>query len=180
MRLWLQGQSRDALARTRLGAWGYDVVAPFYKCNMTDIMAAIGLAQFERYPALLARRREIIRRYDEAFARLNVQTLQHYTDDSASSGHLYIVRLLGHDSDFRNRVIVRMAEEGIACNVHYKPLPLLTAYSNLGFDIADYPNAFDMYHNAMTLPLHTRLSDDDVDYIISRFIDIMTNGKETV
>lgn len=180
MLLSLHGQSKDALAKTRLGAWEYDVVAPFYKCNMTDVMAAIGLAQFERYPALLARRREIIRRYDEAFARLNVQTLQHYTDDSASSGHLYIVRLLGHDSDFRNRVIVRMAEEGIACNVHYKPLPLLTAYSNLGFDIADYPNAFDMYHNAMTLPLHTRLSDDDVDYIISRFTDIMTNGKETV
>lgn len=180
MLLSLHGQSKDALAKTRLGAWEYDVVAPLYKCNMTDIMAAIGLAQFERYPALLARRREIIRRYDEAFAQLNVQTLQHYTDDSASSGHLYIVRLLGHDSDFRNRVIVRMAEEGIACNVHYKPLPLLTAYRNLGFDIADYPNAFDMYHNAMTLPLHTRLSDDDVDYIISRFTDIMTNGKETV
>ena len=176
MLLSLHGQSKDALAKTRLGAWEYDVVAPLYKCNMTDIMAAIGLAQFERYPALLARRREIIRRYDEAFARLNVQTLQHYTDDSASSGHLYIVRLLGHDSDFRNRVIVRMAEEGIACNVHYKPLPLLTAYRNLGFDIADYPNAFDMYHNAMTLPLHTRLSDDDVDYIISRFTDIMNNG----
>ena len=143
---------------------------------MTDIMAAFGLAQYDRYPSLLQRRREIIKRYDCAFSSLNVQTLSHYSETSASSGHLYIVRLLNHDSEYRNQVIIRMAEEGIACNVHYKPLPLLTAYKNLGFDIDDYPNAYAMYHNAMTLPLHTRLSDEDVDYIIERFTDILQNG----
>ena len=176
MLLSLHGQSKDAFAKTQLGAWEYDIVAPMYKCNMTDIMAAIGLAQYDRYPGLLQRRREIIRKYDNAFSSLNVQTLCHYSETSASSGHLYIVRLLHHDSDYRNHVITRMAEEGIACNVHYKPLPLHTAYKNLGFDIEDYPNAYAMYHNAMTLPLHTRLSDEDVDYIIERFTDILQNG----
>lgn len=176
MLLSLHGQSKDAFAKTQLGAWEYDIVAPLYKCNMTDIMAAFGLAQYDRYPSLLQRRREIIKRYDCAFSSLNVQTLSHYSETSASSGHLYIVRLLNHDSEYRNQVIIRMAEEGIACNVHYKPLPLLTAYKNLGFDIDDYPNAYAMYHNAMTLPLHTRLSDEDVDYIIERFTDILQNG----
>lgn len=176
MLLSLHGQSKDAFAKTQLGAWEYDIVAPMYKCNMTDIMAAIGLAQYDRYPGLLQRRREIIRKYDNAFSSLNVQTLCHYSETSASSGHLYIVRLLNHDSDYRNHVITRMAEEGIACNVHYKPLPMHTAYKNLGFDIEDYPNAYAMYHNAMTLPLHTRLSDEDVDYIIERFTDILQNG----
>ena len=176
MLLSLHGQSKDAFAKTQLGAWEYDIVAPMYKCNMTDIMAAIGLAQYDRYPGLLQRRREIIRKYDNAFGSLNVQTLCHYSETPASSGHLYIVRLLNHDSDYRNHVITRMAEEGIACNVHYKPLPLHTAYKNLGFDIEDYPNAYAMYHNAMTLPLHTRLSDEDVDYIIERFTDILQNG----
>ena len=176
MLLSLHGQSKDAFATTQLGAWEYDIVAPMYKCNMTDIMAAIGLAQYDRYPGLLQRRREIIRKYDNAFSSLNVQTLCHYSETSASSGHLYIVRLLNHDSDYRNHIITRMAEEGIACNVHYKPLPLHTAYKNLGFDIEDYPNAYAMYHNAMTLPLHTRLSDEDVDYIIERFTDILQNG----
>ena len=175
MLLSLHGQSKDAFAKTQLGAWEYDIVAPMYKCNMTDIMAAIGLAQYDRYPGLLQRRREIIRKYDNAFSSLNVQTLCHYSETSASSGHLYIVRLLNHDSDYRNHIITRMAEEGIACNVHYKPLPLHTAYKNLGFDIEDYPNAYAMYHNAMTLPLHTRLSDEDVDYIIERFTDILQN-----
>lgn len=176
MLLSLHGQSKDAFAKTQLGAWEYDIVAPMYKCNMTDIMAAIGLAQYDRYPGLLQRRREIIRKYDNAFSSLNVQTLCHYSETSASSGHLYIVRLLNHDSDYRNHIITRMAEEGIACNVHYKPLPMHTAYKNLGFDIEDYPNAYAMYHNAMTLPLHTRLSDEDVDYIIERFTDILQNG----
>lgn len=176
MLLSLHGQSKDAFAKTQLGAWEYDIVAPMYKCNMTDIMAAIGLAQYDRYPGLLQRRREIIMKYDNAFSSLNVQTLCHYSETSASSGHLYIVRLLNHDSDYRNHIITRMAEEGIACNVHYKPLPLHTAYKNLGFDIEDYPNAYAMYHNAMTLPLHTRLSDEDVDYIIERFTDILQNG----
>ena len=176
MLLSLHGQSKDAFAKTQLGAWEYDIVAPMYKCNMTDIMAAIGLAQYDSYPGLLQRRREIIRKYDNAFGSLNVQTLCHYSETSASSGHLYIVRLLNHDSDYRNHIITRMAEEGIACNVHYKPLPLHTAYKNLGFDIEDYPNAYAMYHNAMTLPLHTRLSDEDVDYIIERFTDILQNG----
>ena len=176
MLLSLHGQSKDAFAKTQLGAWEYDIVAPMYKCNMTDIMAAIGLAQYDRYPGLLQRRREIIRKYDNAFSSLNVQTLCHYSETSASSGHLYIVRLLNHDADYRNHVITRMAEEGIACNVHYKPLPMHTAYKNLGFDIEDYPNAYAMYHNAMTLPLHTRLSDEDVDYIIERFTDILQNG----
>ena len=171
----LHGQSKDALAKTKAGAWEYDIIGPWYKCNMTDIMAAIGLVQLERYPNLLRRRREIIMRYDEAFSKLRVQTLPHYTDTTSSSGHLYIVRLLGHNSEFRNSIIERMAEEGIACNVHYKPLPMFSAYRNLGFDISNYPNAFDLFQNSMTLPLHTRLSDEDVEYIINKFTEIMSD-----
>lgn len=170
----LHGQNKDALAKTQLGAWEYDIVEPAYKCNMTDIMAGIGLAQFNRYPGMLARRREIIGRYNEALKDCNVQVLNHYGEDHESSGHLYIVRLLGRDMEFRNEVIVKMAERGIACNVHYKPLPMMTAYKALGFDIKNYPNAYDLFHNEITLPLHTRLSDEDVEYIISNFVDIIS------
>lgn len=169
----LHGQSKDALAKTQLGAWEYDIVAPLYKCNMTDIMAAIGLAQYDRYPALLARRRRIIEQYDEALRGYNVQLMEHYGEDFSSSGHLYIVRLLGRDTEYRNGIITKMAERGIACNVHYKPLPLLTAYKAQGFDINDYPNAYDMYQNAITLPLHTRLTDEDVAYIIDNFTELI-------
>ena len=140
---------------------------------MTDIMAAIGLAQYDRYPALLARRRRIIEQYDEALRGYNVQLMEHYGEDFSSSGHLYIVRLLGRDTEYRNDIITKMAERGIACNVHYKPLPLLTAYKAQGFDINDYPNAYDMYQNAITLPLHTRLTDEDVAYIIDNFTELI-------
>ena len=170
----LHGQNKDALAKTRLGAWEYDIVEPAYKCNMTDIMAGIGLAQFKRYPGMLARRREIISRYNEALKGCNVQVLNHYGDDHCSSGHLYLVRLLDKDMEYRNEVIVKMAERGIACNVHYKPLPMMTAYKALGFDIKDYPNAYDLFHNEITLPLHTRLSDEDVEYVISNFVEIIS------
>ena len=169
----LHGQNKDALAKTQLGAWEYDIVEPAYKCNMTDVMAGIGLAQFKRYPGMLERRREIIGRYNEALKDCNVQVLNHYADDHCSSGHLYLVRLLDKDMEFRNNVIVKMAERGIACNVHYKPLPMMTAYKALGFDIKDYPNAYDLFHNEVTLPLHTRLTDEDVEYVISNFIDII-------
>lgn len=169
----LHGQSKDALAKTQLGAWEYDIVAPLYKCNMTDIMAAIGLAQYDRYPALLARRRQIIERYDEVLKGYDVQLMEHYGKDFSSSGHLYIARLLGKDAAYRNRIITEMAERGIACNVHYKPLPLLTAYKALRFDINDYPNAYDMYQNAITLPLHTRLTDEDVEYVIGNFTELI-------
>lgn len=170
----LHGQNKDALAKTQLGAWEYDIIAPDYKCNMTDITAGIGLVQLKRYPELLHRRRQIIERYNEALNKCNVQVLNHYGDDHCSSGHLYLVRLLGKDSDFRNEVIIKMAERGIACNVHYKPLPMMTAYKNLGFDIANYPNAYNQFHNEVTLPLHTRLSDEDVEYVISNFVDIIS------
>lgn len=170
----LHGQSKDALAKTQLGAWEYDIVAPNFKCNMTDIMAGIGLAQLKRYPEMLRRRRELIGRYDEALKGCPVQVLVHYGADHSSSGHLYIVRLLGRDVAERNDVIVRMAERGIACNVHYKPLPMMTAYKALGFDIADYPNAYNQYRNEVTLPLHTRLTDEDAEYIISNFVDVIS------
>ena len=170
----LHGQSKDALAKTQLGAWEYDIVAPDYKCNMTDISAAIGLVQIRRYAELLHRRREIIERYNEALKECNVQVLNHYGEDHQSSGHLYLVRLLGKDSSYRNEVIRKMAERGIACNVHYKPLPMMTAYKNLGFDIKDYPNAYHQFENEVTLPLHTRLSDEDVEYIIQNFIEIIS------
>ena len=171
----LHGQSKDALAKTQLGAWEYDIVAPDYKCNMTDISAAIGLVQIRRYAELLHRRRQIVERYNEALKDCNVQVLNHYGDDHQSSGHLYLVRLLGKDCEYRNEVIRKMAERGIACNVHYKPLPMMTAYKNLGFDIKDYPNAYHLFENEVTLPLHTRLSDEDVEYVISNFVDIIRN-----
>lgn len=168
----LHGQSKDALAKTQLGAWEYDIISPAYKCNMTDIMAAIGLVQMRRYPSLLKRRRQIIERYDEALKPYNVQVLNHYNKEHESSGHLYLVRLLGKDSEFRNHVITEMAKRDIACNVHYKPLPMMTAYKALGFDICDYPNAYDMFHNEVTLPLHTKLTDEQVDFLLKNFIEI--------
>ena len=170
----LHGQNKDAFAKTRLGAWEYDIVAPYYKCNMTDVMAGIGLAQLKRYPEMLYRRRQIIERYNEGLKGCDVQVLDHFGDDHSSSGHLYLVRLLGEDVEYRNVVIEQMAERGIACNVHYKPLPIMTAYKNLGFDIADYPNAYNQYHNEITLPLHTSLTDEDVEYVISNFVDIIS------
>lgn len=170
----LHGQNKDALAKTRLGAWEYDIVAPYYKCNMTDVMAGIGLAQLKRYPEMLYRRRQIIERYNEGLRGCDVQVLDHFGDDHSSSGHLYLVRLLGEDVEYRNAVIERMAERGIACNVHYKPSPMMTAYKNLGFDIVDYPNAYNQYHNEITLPLHTSLTNEDVEYVISNFVDIIT------
>jgi dTDP-4-amino-4,6-dideoxygalactose transaminase len=172
----LHGQNKDALAKTQLGAWEYDIVSPAFKCNMTDIMAAIGLKQFERYPQMLVRRREIIERYNAALKNLNVEVLGHYNDDHASSGHLYFVRLLGKDVKFRNEVITEMARREIACNVHYKPLPMMTAYKNLGFDIADYPNAYNQYQNEVTLPLNTCLTDEQVEYVIENFVEIINNG----
>ena len=171
----LHGQNKDALAKTQLGAWEYDIVSPAFKCNMTDIMAAIGLKQFERYPQMLARRREIIERYNAALNNLDVEVLDHYNDDYASSGHLYFVRLLGKDVKFRNEVITEMARREIACNVHYKPLPMMTAYKNLGFDIADYPNAYNQYQNEVTLPLNTCLTDEQVEYVIENFVEIISN-----
>lgn len=169
----LHGQNKDALAKTKRGAWEYDIIGPWYKCNMTDVMAAMGLAQFKRYPAMLSRRREIINRYNEAFAELPVALLRHYGDDWESSGHLYLVRLLGKGRDDANRVIEQMAERGVACNVHYKPLPMMTAYKQLGFDISDYPNAYSLFENEVTLPLNTRLSDEDIAYVISNFISVI-------
>lgn len=174
----LHGQSKDALAKTKLGSWEYDIVAPYYKCNMTDIMAGIGLAQLKRYPELLYRRRQIIEKYDSALSGYNVKVLRHYGPDYSSSGHLYLVRLEGKDTDYRNAVIVKMAERGIACNVHYKPLPMMTAYKNMGFDINDYPNAYNQYKNEVTLPLHTHLSDDDVQYVTENFTDIISELKK--
>lgn len=169
----LHGQSKDALAKTKLGAWEYDIVGPWYKCNMTDIMAAIGLAQLERYPGMLERRRDIIEKYDSAFRPLGVETLPHYENGVTSSGHLYITRVPKINAEQRNEIVIKMAEAGIACNVHYKPLPMMTAYKNLGFDIKDYPNAYAHFENEITLPLHTRLTDEDVDYIIGAFSTIV-------
>lgn len=169
----LHGQSKDALAKTKLGAWEYDIVGPWYKCNMTDIMAAIGLKQLERYPGLLQRRAEIIRRYDAALKPLGVETLTHFGEDYRSSGHLYITRVPNIAEQQRNDIIVKMAEREIACNVHFKPLPMMTAYKTLGFDIEDYPNAYKHYANEITLPLHTKLSDEDVAYVIENFTEIL-------
>ena len=169
----LHGQNKDALAKTKLGAWEYDVIGPWYKCNMTDIMAGIGLAQLNRYPDMLQRRCEIINRYNEALKDCQVALMNHYGEDHASSGHLYLVRLLGKTREETNDVISKMAERGIATNVHYKPLPMMTAYKNLGFDICNYQNAFRLFENEITLPLHTRLTDDDVEYIVSNFVDII-------
>lgn len=171
----LHGQNKDALAKTQLGAWEYDVIGPWYKCNMTDIMAGIGLAQLERYQGMLERRRHIIGVYDNALKDLPVAVLNHYGEDFSGSGHLYITRLLGHTDQERRDVIVKMAERGIACNVHYKPLPMMTAYKALGFDIKDFPNAYNLFVNEVTLPLHTRLTDEDVEYVISNYVDIIKN-----
>ncbi len=170
----LHGQSKDALAKTQLGAWEYDIVGPWYKCNMTDIAAAIGLIQMKRYPALLARRKQIIERFDAVFRPLGVETLNHYTADYQSSGHLYITRVPNASLERRQEIIVKMAERGIATNVHYKPLPMMTAYKQLGFDIANYPNAYARFANEITLPLHTLLTDDDIAYIIEQYSDILT------
>ena len=177
----LHGQNKDALAKTKLGAWEYDIIGPWYKCNMTDIMAALGLVQMERYPSILNRRYEIVKRYNAAIDDLNdnlnanykVAYLNHMSEDHCSSHHLYIVRLLGKTREDANKVIEKMAERGIACNVHYKPLPMMTAYKSLGFDIKDYPNAFHLFENEVTLPLHTRLTDEDVEYVISNFTEIV-------
>ena len=169
----LHGQSKDALAKTKLGAWEYDIVGTYYKCNMTDIAAAMGLKQFERYPAMLARRREIIERYDAAFHPLGVETLAHYTDEWESSEHLYLTRIPNITAEQRGEIILRMAEAGVACNVHYKPLPMHTAYKNLGFNIADYPNAYARFVNEITLPLHTCLTDEQVAYVIEHFTRII-------
>ena len=169
----LHGQSKDALAKTKLGAWEYDIVGPWFKCNMTDIMAGIGLAQMKRYPAMLARRKEIIRRYDAAFKPLGIEVLDHYNENHQSSGHLYITRVPGASLEERQEIIVKMAEAGIATNVHYKPLPMMTAYKNLGFDIKDYPNAYKRFVNEITLPLHTCLTDEEVDYIIENYCRIV-------
>ena len=165
----LHGQTKDALAKNRAGAWEYDIAFPGWKCNMTDIQAALGLAQLRRYPASLARRHAIIERYERGLADRAVGLLQHYGEDFASSGHLMLVRLGDKSQTFRNALIERMADDGVATNVHYKPLPLLTAYRNLGFDIADFPNALAQFENEVTLPLHTLLSDDDVDYVVASF-----------
>lgn len=169
----LHGQSKDALAKTTPGAWEYDIIGTWYKCNMTDVAAAIGLRQLERYPAMLARRKEIIGRYDDAFRPLGIETLDHYGADHESSGHLYVTRVPGITPDMRNGIIVEMAERDIACNVHYKPLPMHTAYKKLGFDIGDYPNAYAHFANEITLPLHTCLTDEMVDYVIGNYTDIV-------
>lgn len=169
----LHGQSKDALSKTQLGAWEYDVLGPWYKCNMTDIMAAIGLAQLERYDALLARRKDLIARYDAAFRPLGVEVLPHYTESHESSGHLYITQIPGITPQQRQEIIVKLAEAGIAANVHYKPLPLLTAYKNLGFDIGDFPNAYGHFAREITLPLHTRLTDEEAQYLVENFCRIV-------
>ena len=177
----LHGQNKDALAKTKLGAWEYDIIGPWYKCNMTDIMAALGLVQMERYPSILKRRYQIVETYNHAIDNLNVNLdanhkvvyLNHVGDDHCSSHHLYIVRLLGKTREDANKVIEQMAERGIACNVHYKPLPMMTAYKALGFEIKDYPNAFHLFENEVTLPLHTKLTDEDVEYVISNFVEIV-------
>lgn len=173
----LHGQSKDALQKTKLGAWEYDIVGTYYKCNMTDVSASIGLKQFERYPDMLKRRKEIIEKYDKAFKPLGIETLSHYTADWESSGHLYLTRIPGITVEQRNEIIIKMAECGVACNVHYKPLPMHTAYKNMGFDIADYPNAYAHFANEITLPLHTCLTDEDVDYVIEKYSEIVKECK---
>ncbi|MDT2761843.1 DegT/DnrJ/EryC1/StrS family aminotransferase [Aerococcus urinaeequi] len=177
MLLSLHGQSKDALAKTDPGSWEYDIVAPNYKCNMTDIMASLGLAQFKRYPEFLDRRKEIIEKYDELLSGLDVTPMNHYDHGYASSGHLYLLRLNGKDEAFRNDVITKMAEKGVSINVHYKPLPMHTAYKKLGFKMEDYPNAFDMYKNEITLPLHTLLTDEDIEYVVGRLKESMDELK---
>ena len=171
----LHGQNKDALAKTKLGAWEYDIIGPWYKCNMTDIMAAMGLVQMERYEGLLKRRQEIVAKYNEALKDCNVAVLNHKDADHCSSHHLYLVRLLGKTREDANKVIEQMAERGIACNVHYKPLPMMTAYKALGFDIKDYPNAYHLFENEITLPLYSKMTDDIAEYVITNFVDIVKN-----
>lgn len=173
----LHGQSKDALAKTKLGAWEYDIIGTWFKCNMTDVVAGIGLAQMKRYKGLLERRREIIGKYDSAFKPLGIEVLNHYTEEHRSSGHLYLTRVPGISLEQRNEIIVKMAERGVACNVHYKPLPMMTAYKNLGFDIKDYPNAYKHFENEITLPLHTKLTDEDVEYVIENFKEVVGEYK---
>lgn len=173
MLLILHGQNKDALAKTQVGGWEYDIVAPYFKCNMTDIVASLGRVQQKRYAKLLEHRRAIIERYDRQLRAVGIRTMDHLSDDHASSGHLYITRVPGIGEDTRNQIIIDLGEQGITTNVHYKPLPMMTAYKNLGFDIKDYPNAFDMYQNAITLPLHTGLSNEDVDYICEKYIELV-------
>lgn len=170
----LHGQNKDALAKTKLGAWEYDIIGTWYKCNMTDVVAAIGLVQMQRYKGMLERRRKMIARYDEALKPLNVAVLNHYDEEHISSGHLYLVRLLGKTREETNKVIEKMAERGIATNVHYKPLPMMTAYKKLGFDIKDFPNAFHMFENEITLPLNTKMTDEDLEYVIENFVEIVS------
>lgn len=174
----LHGQSKDALAKTKLGAWEYDIVGPWYKCNMTDIMAAMGLVQMKRYPDMLLRRKAIIERYDKALKAAGIEVLEHYNDTHQSSGHLYITRVPNISTEQRQEIIEKMAEEGIATNVHYKPLPMMTAYKNMGFDIKNYPNAYAHFANEITLPLHTRLTNEEVDYIIENYINIVTRIQQ--
>lgn len=169
----LHGQSKDALAKTQLGAWEYDIVGTWYKCNMTDVVASIGLKQLERYEGMLARRKAIIGAYDAALKPLGVKVLDHYNDRHESSGHLYLTRIPGISAQDRNDIITKMAERGVACNVHYKPLPMHTAYKNLGFDIADYPNAYAHFANEITLPLHTNLTDEQVQYVIDNYTEVL-------
>lgn len=174
----LHGQTKDALSKTKAGSWEYDIVYPAYKCNMTDVHAALGLAQMKRYDKMLERRREIVRRYDEAFLPLGVKTVHHLEEGQCSSCHLYLMRIDGFDEKMRNELIIRLAKRGVATNVHYKPLPLLTAYHNMGYDIKDFPNAYNQYHNEVTLPLHTCLSDEDVEYIIEVVTEEIQKMKE--
>ena len=173
----LHGQSKDALAKTKLGVWEYDIVGTYYKCNMTDVAAAIGLKQFERYPDMLKRRKEIIEKYDAALKPLGVKTLEHYTDQWETSGHLYLTRIPGITPEQRNEIIMKLAEHGVASNVHYKPLPMHTAYKNLGFDIADYPNAYAYFANEITLPLHTSLTDEDVAFVIETYKAVLQSYR---
>lgn len=170
----LHGQNKDALAKTKLGAWEYDIIGTWYKCNMTDVVAAIGLVQMQRYKGMLERRHRMIDRYNEALKNLNVAVLNHYDAEHTSSGHLYLVRLLGKTREQTNKVIELMAERGIATNVHYKPLPMMTAYKKLGFDIKDFPNAYHQFENEITLPLNTKMTDEDLEYVIENFVDIVS------
>lgn len=177
MLLSLHGQSKDALAKLEPGSWEYDIVAPYYKCNMTDIMASLGLAQFRKYEKILERRKNIIEKYDALLSGSDVTPMEHYSDDYSSSGHLYLLRINGEEEEYRNAVITKLADKGVAANVHYKPLPMHSAYKNLGFNIEDYPNAFDMYKNEITLPLHTLLSDDDIEYVVASLKSILLNNQ---
>ena len=173
----LHGQSKDALAKTKAGAWEYDIVGPWYKCNMTDINAAIGLVQLKRYPSLIERRYEIVEKYDKAMDDMGIEHIVHNGKNYHSSAHLYLIRIPDITVEQRNAIITHMAEKGVATNVHYKPLPMMTAYKTLGFDIKDYPNAYDLYHNEITLPLHTKLTDEDVDIVINTLKETLKEMK---